>query len=103
MIIRNCFRFSSFQVRELRFNSQRRLGLDEMLLVFGQSGVVSYNVFTIIAGYYVMDAGKDDESMLVLMAALAALFQVPASIQEHIHIHEKFNKNSIKIRPMVKA
>ena len=50
-----------------------------------------------------MDAGKDDESMLVLMAALAALFQVPASIQEHIHIHEKFNKNSIKIRPMVKA
>ena len=68
------------QVRELRFNSSRRLALDEMLLVFGQGGVISYNTFTIIAAYYHFKDGSDDESLLVLMSALVAFVQVIKSL-----------------------
>lgn len=35
---------------------------------------MAYNIFTVIAGYYTMD--RDEDGALVLLSALAALFQV---------------------------
>lgn len=66
-----------WQVRELRFESSRRLDLDDVLLIFGQTGVISYNIFTIIASYFQL--GEDGDSILVLVIAVAALLQVLSS------------------------
>lgn len=62
------------QVRELRFDSSRSFDLDDVLLIFGQLGLLAYNIFTLIAGYYTIN--EDEDSPLVLLSALAALFQV---------------------------
>lgn len=69
----------SAQVRELRFDSSRRLDLDDVLLIFGQIGLMAYNIFTVIAGYYQMS--EDEDGALVLLSALAALFQVEFEIK----------------------
>ena len=63
------------QVRELRFDASRRFELDDVLLIFGQIGLMAYNIFTIIAAYFQME--QDEDSTLVLMSAIAALLQVP--------------------------
>ncbi len=62
------------QVRELRYDSSRHFDLDDVLLIFGQIGLMAYNIFTVIAGYYTMN--DDEDGALVLLSALAALFQV---------------------------
>lgn len=62
------------QVRELRYDSSRHFDLDDVLLIFGQIGLMAYNIFTVIAGYYTMN--EDEDGALVLLSALAALFQV---------------------------
>jgi hypothetical protein len=51
--------------------------LDDVLLIFGQIGLMAYNIFTVIAGYYTMN--EDEDGALVLLSALAALFQVKAT------------------------
>lgn len=61
-------------MRELRFDSSRAFDLDDVLLIFGQLGLIAYNVFTVIAAYYTMN--EDEDGSLVLLSALAALFQV---------------------------
>lgn len=65
------------QVRELRYDSSRHFDLDDVLLIFGQIGLMAYNIFTVIAGYYTMN--EDEDGALVLLSALAALFQVKAT------------------------
>jgi hypothetical protein len=39
---------------------------------------MAYNIFTVIAGYYTMN--DDEDGALVLLSALAALFQVKACL-----------------------
>lgn len=51
--------------------------MDDVLLIFGQLGLMAYNVFTVIAGYYTLD--HDEDGALVLLSAFAALFQVDAA------------------------
>jgi hypothetical protein len=68
------------QVRELRYDSSRHFDLDDVLLIFGQIGLMAYNIFTVIAGYYTIN--EDEDSALVLLSALAALFQVSARLHE---------------------
>lgn len=58
----------------MRFDSSRHFDLDDVLLIFGQIGLIAYNVFTVIAAYYTLS--EDEDASLVLLSALAALFQV---------------------------
>ena len=74
----DCKYFYFLKVRELRFDSSRSFDLDDVLLIFGQLGLMAYNIFTVIAGYYTLD--HDEDGALVLLSALAALFQVDTII-----------------------
>ena len=58
----------------MRFDSSRSFDLDDVLLIFGQLGLMAYNIFTVIAAYFTLD--HDEDGALVLLSALAALFQV---------------------------
>lgn len=66
--------FCTLQVRELGFDSTRHFGLDAVLLVVAQIGLMAYKIFTFIACCYATT--EDEDSILVLLGALAALFQV---------------------------
>lgn len=62
------------KVRELGFDSSRHFGLDAVLLVVAQIGLMAYKIFTFIACCYATT--EDEDSILVLLGALAALVQV---------------------------
>ncbi|XP_032780381.2 proton channel OtopLc isoform X1 [Daphnia magna] len=64
-----------FQIRELEFDSSRHFGLDAVLLVVAQIGLMAYKLFTVIACCYSVKTEDDENSTLVLFSALAALFQ----------------------------
>jgi len=56
----------------MRFEA-RVFEVDDVLLIFGQIGLLSYNVFTVIAACHEMAENKD--SVLVLITALAVILQ----------------------------
>ena len=64
------------KVRELRFEA-RRLDVDDVLLLFGQIGLLSDNVFTVIAAYYQLQDNVD--SIFALATALTVILQVGSS------------------------
>ncbi|KAI9556194.1 hypothetical protein GHT06_018768 [Daphnia sinensis] len=64
-----------FQIRELEFDSSRHFGLDAVLLVVAQIGLMAYKLFTVIACCYSVKKEEIENSTLVLCSALAALFQ----------------------------
>lgn len=64
------------QIRELAFDSSRHFGLDAVLLVVAQIGLMAYKLFTVIACCYSVANDDDQDSALVLLSALAATFQV---------------------------
>ncbi len=63
------------QIRELEFDSSRHFGLDAVLLVVAQVGLMAYKIFTVIACCYSIKS-DDGNSTLVLLSALAAILQV---------------------------
>ncbi|XP_046458899.1 proton channel OtopLc-like isoform X2 [Daphnia pulex] len=67
-----------YRIRELKFDSSRHFGLDAVLLVVAQIGVMAYKFFTIIACCYSVKTEGEDNSTLVLLSALAAMFQAVA-------------------------
>lgn len=79
-------------MRELRFDSSRRFDLDDVLLIFGQIGLMAYNIFTIIAGYYTMS--EDEDAALVLLSALAALFQ---AVTQTLFILDASRRNTFSV------
>ncbi|XP_021943318.1 proton channel OtopLc [Folsomia candida] len=58
-----------YQVRVLRFEKQRNLELDNILLIVAQTGSLIFNVFTIISGHF-----KGEK--LVLLLALSKVVQL---------------------------
>ncbi|XP_065574792.1 proton channel OtopLc-like [Artemia franciscana] len=63
-------------IRKLRFDTTKEMELDDILLVMGQVGVFSYNVFIINAAYNHKDAGFD--TYLGMAAALCSIIQAVA-------------------------
>lgn len=59
----------------MRFE-MRAFEVDDVLLIVGQIGLLSYNVFTVIAAYHEMEENK--YSVLVLITALAVILQAMA-------------------------
>lgn len=80
------------QVRELRYDSSRHFDLDDVLLIFGQIGLMAYNIFTVIAGYYTMN--EDEDGALVLLSALAALFQ---AVTQTLFILDASRRNTYSV------
>nr|CAH0099300.1 unnamed protein product [Daphnia galeata] len=66
-----------YQIRELEFDSSRHFGLDAVLLVVAQVGLMAYKIFTVIACCYSIKS-DDGNSTLVLLSALAAILQAVA-------------------------
>ncbi|EFX69506.1 hypothetical protein DAPPUDRAFT_62148, partial [Daphnia pulex] len=67
-----------YRIRELKFDSSRHFGLDAVLLVVAQIGLMAYKLFTVIACCYSVKTEGEDNSTLVLLSALAATFQAVA-------------------------
>ncbi|XP_065574222.1 proton channel OtopLc-like isoform X2 [Artemia franciscana] len=63
-------------IRKLRFDTTKEMELDDILLVMGQVGVFSYNVFIIVAAYNHKDAGFD--TYLGMCTALGSIIQAVA-------------------------
>lgn len=62
------------QVSQLHFDASKKLDLDNTLLVVALTGVISYNVFTIIATHF----SEHGDRVLVLINAMAAVIQATA-------------------------
>lgn len=58
-------------MNQLRFDPTRKLDLDNILLIVALTGVISYNVFTIIGTQF----SSHLDTVLVLMNALTAVIQ----------------------------
>lgn len=78
-----CYRIThlSLKVRELGFDSSHHFGMDAVLLVVAQTGLIAYKIFTFIACCYA--TGHEEDSILVLLGALAAILQVKPKTLEH--------------------
>lgn len=63
-----------WQVSQLHFDASKKLDLDNTLLVVALTGVISYNVFTIIATHF----SEQEDRALVLINALTAVVQATA-------------------------
>ncbi|XP_066592467.1 proton channel OtopLc-like [Prorops nasuta] len=60
-----------FQMRKLRYDGNRNLELDNILLVAAQTGMFIYSTFTIIGGHFTLER----HTVLVLVTALASVVQ----------------------------
>lgn len=69
-------------MRELGYDSSRHFGLDAVLLIVGQIGLVAYKIFTFIACSFTTDYGED--SILVLLGAVAAILQVGIALNKQL-------------------
>ncbi len=61
------------QVSQLQFDTSHPLDLDNILLIVAFTGVIAYNVFTIVGTQF-----SDQDRILVLMNALTAVVQAVA-------------------------
>ncbi|XP_014297368.1 proton channel OtopLc-like isoform X1 [Microplitis demolitor] len=59
------------QMRRLRYDGNRNLELDNILLIAAQTGMFIYSTFTIISGYFTLERN----TILVLVTALASVIQ----------------------------
>lgn len=59
------------QVRHLRYDGNRNLELDNILLIGAQTGMFIYSTFTIIGGHFTIEKN----TILVLITALSSLIQ----------------------------
>ena len=70
MTLAACF-IGMIQVSSLRFNSSRKTDLDNLLLVVALIGVISFNIFTIIATQFTAHS----DNLIIMVTALTGVLQ----------------------------